>query len=350
MAEVPATGGRLPAAGSFSARAPVRIDLAGGWTDVPPFAEREGGAVVSVAIDRYAYATLRPRAAPGVRLESLDYGETVEADGVAGLEYDGTLDLVKAAVRRHPPTAPCELTTRCEAPGGSGLGTSAAVAVATLGVLQAAGGAEPDPAGVAAAASALETEELGIAGGRQDPLAAALGGARYMEFGEGAPTAETIAAEPGVWLELERRMVLVFSGASRLSGEVVGQVQAAYRAGTPATVAALREMRALATELRDRLEGGDVDALGGILARNWRCQKALHPAVTTGRLDALFEVAARSGALGGKACGAGGGGSLVFLAAEGAEHRLRTALTDAGAIPIDAHLAWTGLRCWSRPG
>src|SRR5690349_5086412 len=115
-------------------RAPVRLDLAGGWTDVPPFAEREGGAVLSVAINRYTYASLRRLPGDAVLLRSDDYDATVEADSVTALAYDGCLDLPKAALRRMHTAGGVEINMRADAPPGSGLGTSAAMGVALVGL------------------------------------------------------------------------------------------------------------------------------------------------------------------------------------------------------------------------
>ena len=334
----------------FRSRAPVRLDLAGGWTDVPPFAEREGGAVVNLAINRYTYASLRERADGQVRLRSDDYDVVVEAFSVDELHYDGTLDLPKAALKRMRIHSGIELVTRSDAPPGSGLGTSAAMGVALVGVLDAFGGERLGPEERAALATALEIEELGIAGGKQDQLAAALGGVNYLAFGPHPPRSTPLQLHPGVRNELEKRLVLCYSGMSRLSGDIIQRVQHAYNAGEPATCEALRTMRDLAQSTRDALLGGAVDDLGPILRMNWRCQRALHPSVTTADVDRLFAVAETHGALGGKACGAGGGGCLLFLAAPDAERELRRALLAAGAQIIDFNLDHAGLQTWQIDG
>lgn len=331
-------------------RAPVRIDLAGGWTDVPPFAEREGGAVVNVAINRYTYVSLRQRADGLVRLRSDDYDAVVEAAGVEELRYDGTLDLSKAALKRIQVGTGVELVTRADAPPGSGLGTSAAMGVALTGAGNACVGGDLNPEELAALATALEIEELHIAGGKQDQLAAALGGVNELLFGPHPPKRRPLQLSAGVINELEKRLVLCYSGVSRLSGDIIQRVQAAYKAGEPATCAALRRMRELAGETRDALVSGAVDDLGPILRDNWRCQKALHPSVTSQHVDQLFTLAEAHGALGGKACGAGGGGCIVFLAAPDAEQSLRRTLVDADAQIIDFNLDRSGLQVWRIDG
>jgi D-glycero-alpha-D-manno-heptose-7-phosphate kinase len=331
----------------FRGRAPVRLDLAGGWTDVPPFAEREGGAVVSVAINRYTYASLRSLPGRAVRLRSDDYHAVVEAASVAELEYDGTLDLPKAALKRLDVPAGVEISTRSDAPPGSGLGSSAAIGVVLVGVIDAFLGQERTADDRAALANALEIEELGIAGGKQDQLGAALGGVNYLEFGPWPPKSRPLRLPAGVLNELEKRFVLCYSGHSRLSGDIIQRVQQAYEAGEPATCEALRTMRDLARSLREALLSGDVEELGPILRENWRCQRALHPSVTTAGVDRLFDVANAHGALGGKAGGAGGGGSLVFFAAADAERGLRTALEEAGAQIIDFNIDRDGMQTWT---
>lgn len=331
---------------SIRSRAPVRVDLAGGWTDVSPFAEREGGAVVNIAINRHTYASVCPRTDSGARLRSDDYAAEVETSAIDLLTYDGRLDLAKAALKRLGVQRGIDIITRSDAPPGSGLGTSAAMGIALLGALDAFETGSQGPAELAALAHLLETEELGIAGGKQDQLAAALGGINYLEFGAGPPVSTPLKLRQGVINELEKRLVLCYSGISRLSGDIIQRVQQAYLDGKPATCTALRTMRDLASVLRSALDAGDLQQLGPILLENWRCQRALHPSVTNPEVDALFMLAADHGALGGKACGAGGGGCLVFFAATDAEHGLRDALAATGAQIIDFNIDHAGLQVW----
>jgi D-glycero-alpha-D-manno-heptose-7-phosphate kinase len=328
-------------------RAPIRIDLAGGWTDVPPFADREGGAAVNVAISRYAHAVVRRRDDASIRLRSEDYATGVAAASIDALRYDGRLDLLKAAIKRQSISHGLDLTTQSDAPPGSGLGTSAALAVAVLGALEGLAGKEPDRSRIAALAHLLEVEELGIAGGKQDQQAAAWGGINALTFGPGLPERRPLAVAAGVAHELERRLVLCYSGVSRLSGDIIQRVQQAYMAGDPQTCAALRGMVKLAEATADALLAGAIDDLGAILRENWRCQRALHPSVTNAGLDDLFEVAEAHGALGGKACGAGGGGCVVFLAAIDGEHSLRHALAEAGAQLVSFNIDQAGLQTWT---
>jgi D-glycero-alpha-D-manno-heptose-7-phosphate kinase len=329
------------------ARAPLRLDVAGGWTDVPPFADREGGAVVSLAVDRYAYATVRARPA-GVRLASADYDQRVEAPDVARLALDGTLDLLKAAVRLAPrPEGGLDVLTRSDAPPGSGMGGSAAAAVALVGALAQAAGSPLVPHEAARLALAAERTELGVAGGTQDQYGAAYGGANHMEVAGERVTVSPLRLAPQTVAELEMRLVLCYTGVSRVSGDIIDAVMGAYVEGRPATVAALRTLRDLAGAATSALLGGDVDRLGTILSDAWRCQRDLHPSVTNDDVDRLFTVAAGAGALGGKALGAGGGGCLLFLAAPDREAEVGAAVERAGARRLDFGLEWGGLQTWT---
>ena len=334
------------------ARAPIRLDLAGGWTDVPPFSAREGGAVVNVAINRYCHVTARRRAR-GIVLRSLDFDAGAEAASLDELPASGPLELLRASLlvaAEHGLTVGhdvgIELTVRTDAPPGSGTGSSASVGVALAGAIAAALG-EPLAAHEAALrAIRAERAFLKVAGGTQDQYAAAHGGASYMTFHDPVAHVSRLSLTPATVAALERRLVLVYSGVSRVSGDIATNVMAAYEADAPQTVDALRTLRRLAGDAKQALLTGDVDAVGEILEDNWRCQRDLHPSVTNSEIDALCETAHRAGALGGKALGAGGGGCLLFLAGEDAEYGVRQALIDGGARALDFGVEAQGLLTW----
>jgi D-glycero-alpha-D-manno-heptose-7-phosphate kinase len=350
------------------ARAPIRLDLAGGWTDVPPFSAREGGAVVNVAINRYCHVTARRRDR-GMAVYSADFDERAEAAAAEELPSGGGLALLRASllvaqeetgVLEHGGTGHqgggdgthpgIELWVRCDAPPGSGTGSSASVGVAVAGAIAACRGRPVAAHEAALRAIRAEREHLRVAGGTQDQFAAAHGGASYMSFRGPVAHVSPLRLAPATVAELEKRLVLVYTGVSRVSGSVVANVMGAYEAGVPRTVAALRTLRRLADDLKSALLRGDADALGGVLADNWRCQKDLHESVTSAAIDRLYERALAAGALGGKALGAGGGGCLLFLAAPDREHELRAALTAHGAQPLDFSFEWGGLQAWFPAG
>lgn len=298
------------------ARAPVRVDLGGGWTDVPPYSDDVGGAVCNVAIALHATA----------RVERRPTGAAADTAHDATSE-DGAL--LAAAMRRSGMAgdAATRVTLASDYPVGAGLGGSSAAGVALAGALAAWRGERPAPAELAERSRALEVEELGIAGGRQDHYAAALGGANLLTFGAGAGvTARRLRLGAAARAAFEARCVVAYTGQARVSGTTITGVMDAYLAGEPRVAVALNRMRELAILMADALEAGDLDLLGALVAEHWIHQRSLHPAIPTPRVDALLEVASRAGALGGKALGASGGGCVMVIAREGAEERVRTAL------------------------
>jgi len=295
------------------ARAPTRLDFGGGWTDVPPYTEREGGAVCSVAITRYAAATA-----------ALDEHAARRA-GATALSDD---PLTAAALRRAGISGAVAHVSS-DVPPGSGLGGSSACGVALAGALAVLRGAPLDPSELAALSRTTEVEDLSVAGGYQDHYAAAYGGALLLRFSDCASV--ELLDLPGTSADdLVRRSVLLFTGESRLSGSTVAAVRDAYIAGELRTVDALARIKVLAGEMAAALRAGDVDALGRLVGEHWVHQCALHPTITTPRIDAVAERAARAGALGLKALGASGGGCVLAIAEDGREDELATAIAPLG--------------------
>lgn len=268
------------------ARAPTRIDFGGGWTDVPPYPERDGGFVCNVAISRYARVSFVPRA-----------GTSDEPLARAALSHAGVVGTI---------------AIESEFPTGAGLGGSSAAGVAIQAALGAFRGETPGPDTLARRSRAVEVDELGIAGGWQDHYAAAYGGALALDFGE-AIRATRIPAAAATLELLERRCLLLHTGQSRISAANITAVLDAYAAGNRRVCAALGRMASLARSMADALRAGDVAALGESVAEHWVHQRSLHPAITTERIDAIVERAAAAGALGTKALGASGGGCVVIV-------------------------------------
>lgn len=327
-------------------RAPIRIDLAGGWTDVPPYSAEAGGATVNIGINRYTYATLVPRDDEGIRIISADFDRSLEIRSYRELEYDNNLDLIKAAIKRLGIEIGMDLYVRCDAPPSSGTGSSASISVALIGLLNQMQENRLSRHEIAKLANKLEIEELHIAGGKQDQYGAALGGINFLEFNDPSVDVSRLNVRDETVAELEKHFVLCYTGQARLSGTIISTVMGAYQAGNPSTVNALHRMKALAHEMKSALLKGDTDTIGGIMAENWECQKALDPSVTNSQINALFDLAASKGSRGGKALGAGGGGCLLFYAAPDEEHVLRRALEEAKTEIIDFNIDMKGLQTW----
>lgn len=292
--------------------APARLDFAGGWTDVPPYSAREGGVVVAAAIRLFAHARVAPRARD-YRLVSEDIGMTLQLADAGALASREPLPLHRAGLRMLP-VGPCTLTTSSDAPPGSGLGSSGALDVAIVAALAAARGERLDVRTVADLACHLEGVEAGIPGGRQDQFVAAYGGFLRLEFHDPAATVVPLDLDPAFASELERRTLLCYTGASRFSGATISRVMLAYERGEPGIAGALDGLRGVAERTADALRSGDLARLGELLSENWRLQRLLDSGMSTPTMERLERAMRDAGALGGKASGAGAGGSMFFLA------------------------------------
>lgn len=300
----------------FVASAPSRLDFGGGWTDVPPYPEERGGFVCSLAIERRARVTLRP---------------------TVGDRHP--LPLVAAALRRAGYAG--QVTIASDFPIGAGLGGSSAAGVALEAAIAAAKEQRPGPAWIAERSRALEVEELGIAGGRQDHYAAAFGGALGLTFGD-TVAVERIPLSTAARTALETRITIVYTGESRLSGDTITAVLDAYRDRTPRVVEALDRMAVLARGMRSALHAADVTTLAALVDEHWIHQRALHPRITTARIDALERAARAAGAQGLKALGASGGGCVMLISAADDVPRVSEAVSSFGEI-LPWRIATTGV-------
>lgn len=298
----------------WRAAAPVRLDFAGGWTDVPPFSLREGGVVVAAAVQLYTRAEVRPGSSR-YRLLAEDLGEELETDDPEALAADGRLSLLRAGLRMLP-VGPCTLTTRSDAPPGSGLGSSGAMDVALVSALCQARGERVSRREIAERACHLEGVEAGIPGGRQDQFAAAFGGFLRLAFHDPGVEVERLALDASFLSELQRRTVLCYTGASRFSGSTIGRVMRAYGRGDAEVATALFGLREVAERMAAAFHAGDLDRIGRLLSENWRHQQALDPGMCTPEMARLELAMQDAGALGGKAAGSGAGGSMFFLGPE----------------------------------
>jgi len=296
---------------AFRAAAPVRLDFAGGWTDVPPFSAREGGAVVTAAVRLFARAEVR-LGGSGFHLVSEDLRDEVQVRDSAGLVSDGRLGLLKAGLRMLPVGA-CTLITRSDAPAGSGLGSSGALDVALVAALSAARGESPDPVDIAEQACHLEAVEAGIPGGRQDQFASSHGGFLRLDFKDPDAEVRRLPLGPELADDLGRRTVLCYTSASRFSGDTIDRVMQAYQRGEPVVARALHGLRAVAESMETALTSGDMAGIGRLLSENWTHQQALDPRMRTDEMARLEQTVIAAGALGGKAAGSGAGGCMFFL-------------------------------------
>ncbi|MFH1539794.1 MAG: hypothetical protein ABIH66_12645 [bacterium] len=327
---------------SIRSRAPVRVCDMGGWTDTW-FCKR--GVVLSLAVDLYTHVRLVENESSDIRIISEDLDRKAEIKDFRKIEYDGNLDLLKAAVKRMGLSVGADIHIRADSPPGCGTGTSASVAVATLGALAHFSGRHMLPYQIAELAHALETEELGMESGVQDQYAAAFGGISFMEIDYPRVRISQLRVEERTVCELEERMFVVYLG-TRSSSDMHVRVVERYRKGDKQIHGAFDELTAVAYGMVDALTTGDLDAAGELMNRNWAAQARLHPEMTTQRIEDVCGLALAHGAVGFKVNGAGGGGSAVILSGAGREHELRTALTENDFTLLPCKLNFAGLQTW----
>lgn len=325
------------------ARAPVRFCDLGGWTDTRLVSE---GFVLNFAAALYTHVTLTRVEGEGISIESCDTSEFERVRDIRELEYNSVLDLFKAAIKRTAAPGGIQLTVRSDAPPASGLGSSAALGVATTAALDRYLGRHLLPYEVARESQALEVEELGLECGVQDQLCAAYGGVNFMHVRYPEATVFPVPLDPATLCELEDRFMLVYTGKSHFSSGMHQKVIAAYEGGDPKTHQAFETLAACAQRGKAALLEGDLDAFAAAMNDNWAAQKDLHPEITTPQVDELEARARAAGAIGFKLNGAGGGGTATLLCQRNRNHLVRLAVEAAGMHVLPAKIDPDGLRTW----
>lgn len=295
--------------------APTRIDFGGGWTDVPPYSDEMGGFVCNLAIARYATVTV-------------SVGDAVESNSESRVL---DLSIAKAAARRFG-LDDAHIDVESDFPIGAGLGGSSAAGVATVAALAAVRGEPMTPSSIAELSREVEIADLGIAGGRQDHYAAAFGGALGLRFSATGVEVRTIELSANTRSEIERRCSIVYTGQSRISGDTINAVIGAYRNRESNVLRALQRMRETAEQMSDALAAGDLDGLAALVDEQWTHQRSLHPAIPTPLIDEIIARARTAGAVGAKALGASGGGSVLVIARSDRADEVRRAAGSLGEL------------------
>ena len=307
---------------SISTKAPTRIDLGGGWTDVPPYCERESGFVCNVAINRFAMATLSDKPSET---------KTQPRDEA----------LIAAAVRRTG-LSDVHVSMVNDFPVGAGLGGSSAASAALLGALRTWRDLEWDLCEIAEEGRVIEVEDMKIAGGRQDHYAATHGGALGLRFTDSPVEVNRIPLDESAQREIERRTLIVYTGESRISGDTITAVTDAYLARDRRVLASLKRMRELAEQMTAEVGAGDIDDLGEMVGEHWEFQRRLHPAIPTPLIDQIIATARKAGAIGCKALGASGGGCVLVMTRSDAVETVRRAIEPLGTL-LPFQIALDGL-------
>jgi D-glycero-alpha-D-manno-heptose-7-phosphate kinase len=316
---------------TIRASAPLRISFVGGGTDFPHYYGRHGGAVLSATIDHAAHVTVTPRGDRQVTIRSLDLGHLVEYHLEHGPVYDGVMDLPKAAIERMGIRTGIDVDIASDAPPGSGLGGSSALVTACVGALAMLTARSMSPRGVAELAYAIEREDLGIPGGCQDQYAAAFGGFNLLEFAADGVTVSPLELSPEAIAGLRAHLMLCYTGHVRTDlGLIARQIQM-FEDGREDTIVGMKQLQAMAYEMRHEIASGNLDRLGGLLHEAFESKKLMNPHVSEGTpIEHLLEVARDAGASGGKICGAGGGGYLLLACAPERRAAVHEALEGVG--------------------
>jgi D-glycero-alpha-D-manno-heptose-7-phosphate kinase len=339
---------------TIRARVPLRLGLAGGGTDLSPYCDRFGGAVLNTTIDRYAYAFIAPSSDGRLHFVApdLDIAESFPLDLAAVAE--ARLSLHAGVARRMAllyadgKLAPLTVTSYVEAPAGSGLGSSSALVVALVEAFRTYYNAPLGLYDVAHLAFEIERIDLGLAGGKQDQYAATFGGINYIEFHAGDRViVNPLRVSPSAAHELETSMVICFTGVSRRSEAIIIEQQRGIGAPDGDALESLHQLKSDAIEMKDALLRGQIPRMAAILNRSWAAKQRTAAGISTGLIAELHKVAFANGAIGGKVSGAGGGGFMMFIVPPDRRVQVIRALTEAGADADGVRFVTAGAESWT---
>jgi D-glycero-alpha-D-manno-heptose-7-phosphate kinase len=339
------------------ARAPLRLGFAGGGTDVAPYCDLFGGAVLNATIDLYAYCTIEPSedgrihfvASDVSERVAYDLGAVVPTDGILAL-HSGVYNRIVAKYNGGRPLA-VTVTTACDAPPGSGLGSSSTLVVA---MVQAFGEVLSLPLGeydIASLAYQIERCDLGLQGGRQDQYAAAFGGFNFMEFnGDDHVLVNPLRVKDWIVSELESSLILLYTGKSRDSAAIIAEQSRNVESNNLKAIDAMHRTKSDAITMKECLLRGDIRKLGTAMESAWQTKKEMAGSISNERIERFYSVAKDAGAYCGKVSGAGGGGFMMFLVDIKDKLRVIEALTATreGSV-VGCHFTANGVESWRLP-
>ncbi len=335
----------------YRSKAPLRIGLAGGGTDVSPYSDLYGGAILNATISLYARAAIEPIAAPKAIFESADRKESANCEAVYPLPLDGNLDLLKGIVNRivkdyGPLPSGFKLTTHVDAPAGSGLGTSSTLVVAALGAFAEWLKLPLGEYDMAHLAYCIEREDLQQAGGKQDQYAATFGGVNFMEFYGDKVIVNPLRIKETYLHELENNLVLFYTATSRLSSSIISEQQKNVTDKKEASIEAMHQLKEQAVMMKEALLRGNIDQIGEILDYGFTYKKQMAHNITNSLLDDIYAAAKAAGASGGKISGAGGGGFMTFYCPKNSRFAVVDALKSFGGDVKRYSFIQQGIQTW----
>jgi len=333
-------------------KAPLRIGLAGGGTDVSPYSDIYGGAILNATINMYAYADIEPCENGKIIFKLNDKDEYYEYNSQKELPLDGNLDLIKSIYNKVVKKFDLQplsfiLSTYVDAPPGSGLGTSSTLVVAVLGAFSEWLSLPLGEYDLAYLAYEIERIDLNMAGGKQDQYAATFGGFNFMEFyNNDKVIINPLRIKDRIMNELSNNIVLYYTLTSRNSSHIIVQQQKNVNAGNPKSIDAMHHLKEQAVMMKEALLKGQLDLIGEILNMGWLHKKQMAEGITTQLFEELYNTALQAGATGGKISGAGGGGYIFFYCPGNTRYNVIKALNKYGGYVQKYEFTKMGLETW----
>ena len=334
-------------------RAPLRIGLAGGGTDVSPYSDLFGGAILNATINMYASASIEPLNNGTIELHTADLQQSQTMPAARQLEIDSNFSLLKGVYNRlvrEYDLAPLSfrLTTFVDAPQGSGLGTSSTLTVAVLGAFAEWLRLPLGEYDMAHLAYEIERIDLNMAGGKQDQYAATFGGFNFMEFyAEDKVIVNPLRVRQNYISELEFNLLLYYTGTSRLSAAIIEKQTANFSKNVEKSLDAAHKLKEQAMMMKEALLKGQLYKIGEILDFGWHYKKQMASDISNPLIDEIYEAAKKAGATGGKISGAGGGGFMMFYVPGTARYAVMNTLQKFGGIVKLFSFAPTGVNTWT---
>ena len=337
----------------FRARAPLRLGLAGGGTDVSPYCDIHGGYVLNAAIDRYAYAVIKTLDEPVVRFVATDQQMEKVRPAEVPLPLNGKLALHNAVYNHVVQNfnggrpIPLELSTFCDAPAGSGLGSSSTLVVAMIRAFAELLNLPLDDYTIAHMAHQIERVDCGLQGGRQDQYSATFGGFNFMEFyAEERAVINPLRIKNWIICELESSLVLYSTGVSRESAHIIADQSSNVKSGAADALEAMHGIKREALVMKECLLRGDFPGLVESMRLGWENKKRSAKTVSNPHIDAIYDAAIQAGALAGKVSGAGGGGFMCFFVPTEKRMDVIRTLNGFGGQVSNCHFTKHGTQAW----
>lgn len=335
------------------ARAPLRLGLAGGGTDVSPYCDVHDGYVLNATIDRYAYAVIKTLDEPYVRLVASDQQREKIKSIDESLVLNGKLDLHKAVYNamiqqyNDGKSIPLELSTFCDAPAGSGLGSSSTLVVVMIRAFAELLNLPLDDYTIARLAFKIERVNCGLQGGRQDQYSATFGGFNFMEFyGNDRAVINPLRIKNWIICELEASLLLFYTGVSRESAKIIADQSANVKLGSVDAIEAMHQVKREALVMKECLLRGDFVGIVESMRQGWESKKRSAKTVSNPHIDEIYDAVIKAGALAGKVSGAGGGGFMMFFVPPEKRMEVIRTLNGFDGQVSNCHFTKHGTQAW----